>query len=200
MARSLQDIADLLTSDDTSEGAIFDKATELFELEVSLVFPTPRKSHVRRRQQARLFVALWFLERKLSDLRDALGRPPVIDDLKSDPLYQRLHSTVCFSTEALRSLRHLSSARTFDRRFRARWRESKAVAELIDVSYRFDPSGTTTKRTGGITTARVYVTEAPEYEGQYRLTRLAKLWREYEASALMLFLIRKLKFPYRRAV
>jgi len=165
MSEQLTQLVDTLTSEgDGSQGWLYSQAIRLFEFQIELAYPGPLLSTKeggteefnrarRMRRAAGLFATVKLLEKVEADLKERLQREPKLEDLSQDPHYARLYDEKLLPRGGLRRVRHLPAAKVFDRRVRKRWREARAVAELIDVSYRFDPTSITTRHKGGITTA-----------------------------------------------
>ena len=88
------------------------------------------------------------------------------------------------------------SARAFHRGIEQRWKGASQVAELIDISFRFNRAEVSTRHKGGITSAIQYAAEAPEFDGRYNESALKANWRTYRASSIFLYLICKQQFNF----
>src|SRR5260370_19406636 len=111
---------------------LYMRAISLFEFEVSLLFRRGRLP-----KKARLFAAIKLMEQLEQEMKMNHSRPNTLKDLASDDEYCRIFDEVIGPAGGWRRIRRALSDREFDDDVDARIKEAKAVAEVIDFSYRF---------------------------------------------------------------
>src|SRR5215213_7158090 len=201
---TLTQLVRTLTRVDDSPYSVYERAIALFEFQVETVYPGRRlgakgmpRSHVKMRSAAATLATVKLLEKAEADLGQRLGREPNLTDLADDQLYRDLYERQLRPRGGLKAVRHTLAAKAFDRRIRERWMAACAAAEIIDVSYRFDPAVVTSRHKGGLNTAYDYLANAPEYKGKYTIATLKRRWSAFGASAGFIYLIRKHRFEFR---
>lgn|SRR5215211_1145612 len=190
----LTDLAQsLIGGGSESEIDVWTRAIRLFEFEVELLYPgptfgIPNEGNGRMRRAAGLFVVMRLLEVAEARVGERLGGTPDLASLAQDSLFGYFY-TELMRRGGLRRIRHMLSARAFHRRIEQRWKGASQVAELIDISFRFNRAEVSTRHKGGITSAIQYAAEAPEFDGRYNESALKANWRTYRASSIFLYLI-----------
>jgi len=165
---------------------LYMRAISLFEFEVSLFKTFQPKS-------ARLFAAIKLMEHLEQEMKMKHSRPNTLKDLASNDEYCRIFDEVIGPTGGWRRIRRALSDREFDDDVGARIEEAKAVAEVIDFSYRFAilRKDKGYKRRGGVSLARYVVQTAPSYNSKMSRSTMKNRWREYGSSSAFIYLLLK---------
>jgi hypothetical protein len=201
---SLDSIAAELTQERKSQSP-YVRAVTLFEFEVAMLGKSFQQliegeDPELDRRSARLFAAiklLEYLENKMQRENNILESLP-LKILASNEDYCRLYDEVIVPAGGWHKIRHLRKAKEFDSTMRARRVEAKAVACIIDFSYRYArlEGEKTYKKQGGVTLARYVVGTSQSYGLTGSRSTIKSRWREYKYGSVFIYLLQKRQYPF----
>jgi hypothetical protein len=203
---SLNNIVRFLV-DENGSNSLHLRAICLFEFQVALFYPNSyrilvasaraSRGSTRRLRNARIYAATKFLD----DIQMRFARPhqstPIsIRKFAKDPTYRDMFDNVFIPNGGWPSIRHSTSAKSFDKEMLERRAEAEVAAKLIDFSYRFQPSQNDGRWKGGITMAIHVVRRAVSY-GILRKSKntIRPHWNDFESTSVFLYLLLHQGFP-----
>jgi hypothetical protein len=173
------------------------RAISLFEFEVSLFFGSFSK---RPHKNARLFAAIKLMEHLEQEMKMTQSTSNLsLKDLASNDEYCRIFDEVIGPTGGWLRIRRMLKVKEFDADICARIDEAKAVAKVIDFSYRFanlrNHKGY--KGRGGVSLARYVVRTAPSYYSKSSRSTMNTRWRNYGPASAFIYLLLENGYSFR---
>ncbi len=180
------------------------RAVLLFEFQLALFHPKSFRELVEgmpptgNRNHARLFAAIKLLEHIETQMQSK-GEPlTLLKRLAANEDYSRIFDEVIAPGGSWRKIRHLPAAKEFDADLRAREHQAKAVACIIDFSYRFarlrEAKGY--KGRGGVTLARHVVRTCASYGQKQSRSTMKTRWDEYRQASAFIYLLSSPQTPF----
>lgn len=115
--------------------------------------------------------------------------------LAQDPDWCKLFDKQFVRFGGFRRARHVSAARKFDDDLRNAKQKAKKLAKVIEFSLRFKPDPRSQKKIGGITMARLIVSESKYLNVGCKERTLENYWPKFEPVVAFLPLIYLKKYP-----
>jgi hypothetical protein len=201
MVMSLNHLVELLIDESKSQ---YMRAIRLFEFQTAVYHPKAFKRLVatqgdvraptRMLKTARIFAAIKILEKIEADLKQKKGDGAIsIKDLAADEDYRSIFDDVIATNGGWMRIRHSKSVRSFDKGNHAN-KGALAAAKIVDFSYRFSKhlAGTRYPRRsnpGGVEASKYVVRNV--CEPPISKSTIKTRWREYQSSAIFLYLLLK---------
>ena len=186
------------------------RTIRLFEFQTAVYHPKAFKRLVatqgdvraptRILRTARIFAAIRILEKIEADLKwKKEHRVISIQDLVANEDYRSIFDDVIATNGGWMRIRHSRSVRNFDKGNHAN-KKARAAAKIVDFSYRFSKHLAGTKyprrsNPGGVEAAKYVVRN--DCEPAISKSTIKNHWREYQSSAIFLYLLLKQGFDLR---
>lgn len=161
--------------------ALYLRALALYELQLWLTSPaTPSRG-----RDARVSACAKLMEYREGRLARKLGHRPSLQELAEDAAYRSLYRAFR-KCGGFKRLRHSESTPALVNQVAAEDDALQLVADLVDVSIRFDKTTILTRNRGGITTAVEYL----EHQTSSRKkTVLLEAWGDHKDFACWIYLL-----------